>query len=141
MMLLYGVIRSMSAILRRYVEWMQARAQRSYELAETAFHELESNCKADEVALGRPWDYAAQLKLLKAYERREAAKQRWVRASERRNRSRSAEARVRRFSEMRLPYTFGMIDMACLMRALDHFGLLPSFEQPMLEALYSMLTF
>ena len=141
MMLLYGVIRSMSAILRRYVEWMQARAERAYERTETAFQSLENSCKADEVTLGRPWDYAGQLKLLKAYEVRELAKQRWVRATERRNRSRSAEAGVRRFSEMRLPYTFGLIDMACLMRTLDHFGILPQFDQPLLEALYSFVTF
>jgi hypothetical protein len=139
MMLLYGVIRGISALLRRYVEWMHKRAQNAYELAETAFGELEASCKAEEVALGRPIDYASQLKLLKAYERREAAKQRWVNAAARSGRSKSAEDRLRSFSQMRLPYTFGLIDMAFLMRVLDHFGVLPQFEQPLIKALFAVL--
>lgn len=139
MMLLYGVIRGISAILRRYVEWMHQRAQRAYELAETTFGELESSCKAEEVAIGRPIDYAAQLKLLKAYERREMAKLHWVEAAARSSRSKAAEDRLRSFSQMRLPYTFGLMDMAFLMRTLDHFGVLPQIEQPLIEALFAIL--
>lgn len=138
-MLLFGLFRGISAILRRYVDWVHSRAQHAYECAETAFRDLEASCKAEEVALGRPLDYAGQLKLLKAYERREAARDKWVRAAERLNHSRSAESRLRSFAEMRLPYTFGLIDMAFLMRAMDHFGILPNFEQPVLDALYAVL--
>ena len=139
MMLLFGLFRGISAILRRYVEWLHKRAQNAYECAETAFRDLEASCKAEEVALGRPLDYADQLKLLKAFERREAARNLWVRAAERMNRSRVAESRLRSFAEMRLPYTFGLIDMAFLMRALDHFGILPHIEQPVIDALYAVL--
>lgn len=137
-MLLFGVIRGISAILRRYVEWMHDRAQRAYECAENAFRDLETSCKADEVALGRPIDYAAQLQLLKAYERREAARDRWVRAATRLNRSKSTESGLRSFAEMRLPYTFGLLDMMFLMRTLDYFGILPNFEQPVIDAMYAL---
>ncbi len=139
MMLLYGVLRGISAVLRRLVEWKHGRAQRAYEVAETAFGDLEASCKAEEVALGRPLDYSAQLKLLKAYERREVAKQYWVTAAGRMNQSKLAEDRLRSFSQMRLPYTFGLLDMAFIMRALDHFGVLPNIEQPVIEAFYAVM--
>lgn len=138
MMLLYGFLRGISAIIRRLAEWKHGRMQKAYELAETAFRSLENDCKADEVALGRPVDYAAQLKLLKAYEKREATKTRWVAAANRLTSHKSVEGRVRKFSEMRMPYTFGLIDMACIMRALDHLGVLPKIEQPVVEALYAL---
>lgn len=138
-MLLFGVLRSISALLRRVVEWKHNRAQHAYEVTETAFRDLEASCKAEEVALGRPLDYAQQLRLLKAYERREAARDRWVAAADRMNRGKSVDGRVRSFSEMRLPYTFGLIDMACIMRVLDHFGIMPRLEQPLLESLYTIL--
>ena len=138
MMLLYGLLRGISALLRRYAEWKHKRARSAYESAETVFRGLETDCKADEIALGRPIDYAAQLKLLKAYERREAAKARWVRAAKRMNRGKAVEGRVRSFSEMRLPYTFGLIDMAFLMRTLEHLGVLPNIEQSVLQTVYSM---
>jgi hypothetical protein len=139
MMLLYGFLRGISAILRRAAEWKHGRTQNAYECAETAFGELESSCKAEEVALGRPLDYALQLRLLKAYERREVAKERWVRAAERMNRRKDADGKVRSLSEMRLPYTFGLIDMAFILRLLDNLGILPQFEQPLLEGLYTVL--
>jgi hypothetical protein len=40
---------------------------------------------------------------------------------------------------MRLPYTFGLIDMAFILRVLDHLGIMPQIEQPLLERLYSVL--
>jgi hypothetical protein len=95
MTLLYGFLRGISAILLRVAEWKHGRTRKAYACAETAFGELESSCKADEVALGRPLDYAQQLRLLKASERREVARECWVRS----------------LSEMRLPYTLGLIDM------------------------------
>lgn len=139
MMLLYGLLRGFSAIVRRLAEWKHGRMQNAYELAESSFRSLENDCKADEVALGRPVDYAAQLKLLKAYENREAAKARWVSAANRLTSHKSVDGTVRKFSAMRMPYTFGLIDMAFIMRALDHLGVLPRIEQPIVEALYALL--
>lgn len=139
MMLLYGILRGISAFIRRLAEWKHARMQKAYETAEVSFRELECSCKADEVALGRPLDYAQQLRLLKAYERREIARDKWVCAAERMASRKTVEGKVRSFSSMRLPYTFGLLDMAFIMRMLDHLGLLPRIEQPLLETLYSML--
>ncbi|MEZ6058945.1 MAG: hypothetical protein R3C19_01135 [Planctomycetaceae bacterium] len=140
MMLLYGLMSGVSAMLRRLAEWKHARAQSAYEHAADAFGELETSCKAQEVALGRPVDYAAQLRLLKAYELRESQKQRWLKAAARVNRNKQVDGKLRSFREVRLPYTFGLIDMACVLRVLDHFGVMPQIEQPVLEALYAMLS-
>ena len=139
MMLLYGILRGISAFIRRIAEWKHVRSQTAYETAEIAFRELEVSCKADEVTLGRPLDYAQQLRLLKSYERREKARDRWVRAAERLNSGQSVDDKVRSFSSMRLPYTFGLLDMALIMRILDHLGLLPRIDQSLIESVYSML--
>lgn len=140
MMLLYGLMSGVSALLRRLAEWKHERARKAYEHAADTFGELETSCKAEEVAIGRPVDYAAQLRLLKAYEVRETLKQRWLNAVAKVNRNQAVEGKLRSFREVRLPYTFGLIDMACVLRVLDHFGVMPQFEQPLLEALYAMLS-
>lgn len=139
MMLFYGLLRGISAMLRRIAEWKHNRAQAAYETAADAFGELELTCKAAEVAVGRPADYSDQLRLLKAYERREQTRARWADAARNVARRKSLEGRIRSFSDMRLPYTFGLIDMAFIMRILDHLGILPRLEQPVLDALYAML--
>ena len=141
MMLLYGLLCSISAFVRRLAEWKHARLRKAYESAETIFRDLENVCKADEVALGRPVDYAGQLRLLKAYEKRELAKTRWVKAAEALNSRKSVDRQVKSFRSMRMPYTFGLIDMAFLMRVLDQLGLLPRIDQPLFESLYSLLSF
>ena len=55
------------------------------------------------------------------------------------NRGKNVDGTVRSFSSMRLPYTFGLIDMAFIMRVLDNLGIMPRFEQPILERLYAIL--
>jgi len=140
MMLLYGLMSGVAALLRRLAEWKHERARKAYEHAADAFGELETSCKAEEVALGRPVDYAAQLRLLKSYELRETLKQRWVNAAAKVTRNQQVDSRLRSFREVRLPYTFGLIDMACVLRLLDHIGVMPQCEQPLLEALYAILS-
>ena len=128
-----------SAFVRRLAEWKHIRLRDAYESAETSFRDLENTCKADEVALGRPVDYASQLQLLKAYEIRERARNRWVKAADALNSRKSVDHKVKSFRSMRMPYTFGLIDMAFLMRVLDHLGILPKIDQPVVEMLYSFL--
>lgn len=141
MMLLYGLLCSISAFTRRLAEWKHARLRKAYESAETSFRDLENVCKADEVTLGRPVDYASQLRLLKAYEKRELAKTRWAKAAGAANSRKSVDRQVKSFRSMRMPYTFGLIDMAFLMRVLDQLGVLPRIDQPLIESLYSILSF
>ena len=140
MMLLYALLRGISALIRRVAQWHHARTQSAYETAERTFRDLEAVCKADEVMLGRPLDYARQLKLLKAYEQRELARDRWVEATRRLNRRKSVEGRVRSFSEMRLPYSFGLLDMAFIMRVLDQLGLWPQADLTLVQRIFEYVT-
>jgi len=139
MMLLYGVLRGISAFIRRLAEWKHDRMQKAYETAEVTFRDLETSCKAHEVALGRPLDSAQHFRLLKAYERREIARDKWVESAENVTSQKNVEGKVRSFSSMRLPYTFGLLDMAFIMKMLDHLGLLPQIDQPLIETVYAML--
>src|SRR5215203_3251932 len=66
---------------RLRARWSAWLAKRVYERAESAFREVERLCKLDEVQLGRPVDYAGQLRLLKAFETRESRKSRWSKAA------------------------------------------------------------
>jgi hypothetical protein len=123
MVLVYGLLRALATALRAVAAARHARAKRRYEQLADSFHELETSCKAHEVSVGRPADYASQLRLLQLFERTERARQRWVaRVAALQKRVRYERA-VRRFSGRKLPYTFGVIDMALLMKLAEVFGL------------------
>ena len=82
MAILYGTMISIARLWRWMAQLRYARLQRIYALLEDAFRVVESESKMDEVAMGRPADYAAQLKLLKSFEAKEAARLRWVRVAQ-----------------------------------------------------------
>lgn len=121
MAFLYGLIRTLAALLRRAATVKHLRAQRTYEQFQGAFDELERECKAHEVRLGRPVDYAAQLRLLKAFEVKEKARLKWVTAAHKMNARQAWENRIRAFHGKKLPYTFGVIDMAAVFHVVDYF--------------------
>jgi len=123
MAFLYGLIRTLAALLRRSATLTHQRAKRGYEQLQTSFDELEHECKAHEVRFGRPVDYGAQLRLLKAYDVKEKARLKWVKAAHRMNARQTWENRIRAFSGKKLPYTFGLIDMAAVIQALDYLRL------------------
>lgn len=122
MMLLYGLVRCVTVALRKLAQRRHDRAKSVYEQLQSAFNETEAMCKAEEVDLGRPLDYTGQLRLLKSFERADAARAKWLRAAHRLERRRSLEARVDGFRSARLPYSFGLIDMAFALRLFDYFG-------------------
>lgn len=122
MAILYGLLRALAWVMRLVASAGHARAKSRYERLERVFQEKENECKAHEVDVGRPADYASQLRLLKAYEAKEAARTRWVRAA------RKLEARQQRaewlanLSGRKLPYAIGLVDMALVVFALEYFG-------------------
>lgn len=120
MAFLYGFIRTLAALMRRAATLHHRRAQRWYEQLQASFDELERDCKTHEVRMGRPVEYGSQLRLLKAYEAKEKARLRWVKAAHKMNSRQRWEDRIRAFSGKKLPYTFGLVDMAAVMQALDH---------------------
>ena len=116
MMLIYGVLRGFASMLRMLAHRRHGRIKSVYEASEAQFASIENDCKAEEVAIGRPLDYPRQLRLLKAYEVKEASRQKWVVAAGKLARRRNLEAKIRSFSGLKLPYSFGLVDMALIVR-------------------------
>lgn len=123
MAILYGLLRALVSMTCLVASAGHTRARKRYERLDAAFQERENECKAHEVAVGRPADYAAQLRLLKAFEEKERARKSWVRAA------RVLETRRRRadwlksLSGRKVPYTFGLVDMALVLHMIDRLGL------------------
>ena len=119
MALIYGLMRSLAVAFFKCAAWRHNRAKLQFEKLDADFRDLETESKAEEVRVGRPVDFASQLKMLKKYETREAARQTWIRSSKKMQKRKKLESKVRDFSGRKLPYTFGMIDMALAFRLLE----------------------
>ena len=127
MAFLYGLLRAAAAAMRLVASHSHARAKKRYELKELKFSQVESDCKAHEVRVGSPAGYNAQLRLLKAYENKERARGKWLRAANRLERRKRREQWLKELSGKKLPYTFGLVDMALILHGLDRFANLSVF--------------
>jgi len=121
MAIIYGFIRGVAYALRKLAELRHARVKRIYERHEESFSQLDGDRKLEEAGTGRAADYALQYKLLKSYEAKEKLRQKWVAAVNRLTNRKNAEEVIKRFSGLKLPYTFGLMDMAVVMKLLDEF--------------------
>ena len=119
MALLYGMFCSWIVVLRKLASRKHNRLKKNYESAETAFRRVERDCKNDEVAVGRPAAYSAQLKLMKLYEAVDQSKTRWVAAKRKLAKRERAEAKIKSLKGRKIPYTFGLLDMAFVVKAID----------------------
>ena len=117
--MVYGLMRLLAATMTRWAAWRHGRAKLNLELADAKFEQLELDCKADEVQSGRAASLASQFKMLRAFEDREAMNQRWQKAALRLRRRRRMQNRIAAFSGLKLPYTFGLIDMALVFKGLE----------------------
>ncbi len=122
MAFLYGLLRALATTLRKVAALRHTRAKDRYELAEQTFQNLEADCKAHEVQVGRPTAFGSQLQLLKAYETKEKQRTRWIKSAQKLEaRSRQADW-LKSLSGRKLPYTFGLVDMATVLYVLDRVG-------------------
>ena len=119
MALLYGMFCSSIVVLRKLATRKHNRLKNKYETAETAFRRVERDCKNDEVAVGRPAAYAAQLKLMKLYEKIDQTKTRWIAAKRKLAKRERAEVKIKSLKGRKIPYTFGLLDMAVVVKAVD----------------------
>jgi len=110
MILFYAAACAAVLSWRLQAQWRAWVAKRSYERAETLFRDAERLCKLDEVQMGRPVDYARQLRLLKAFESREIGKGRWSRAATAAARAKRAWAALRGYHGRRVSYLSGAAD-------------------------------
>lgn len=112
MALIYGLVRAIAVALTKMATWQHRRAMKQLENADATFRETETSCKAEEVSVGRPVDYPSQIKLLRQYEKREAAHVRWQKAANRLKKRKRVQHWLAELSGRKVPYTFGLIDMA-----------------------------
>ena len=119
MALVYGLVRAVAVALVKLATWRHRRAKKNLESADKAFKKVESHCKAEEVASGRAADFASQFNLMKQFETREAAHSKWVKAARKLAKRQRAANWLAEFSGKKIPYSFGLIDMALAMKLFE----------------------
>ena len=119
MALIYAMLCSWIVVLRKLASWKHNRLKARYEKTNEAFRTLERECKNDEVAVGRPAAYSAQLKLMKLYEALESAKKRWRISKTKLNKRQKLEEKLKALRGRKIPYSFGLLDMAIVMKVVD----------------------
>ena len=111
MALVYLFLRAIAFALMKKADWKQRRAKSKLEKADKMFREIENACKAEEVRVGRPANFASQFKLMKLFEMRDAADDRWKSAAVRSKRRTRFSNWLAKASGKKLPYAFGVVDM------------------------------
>jgi hypothetical protein len=119
MALIYAMLCSWIVVLRKLASWKHNRLKKRYETANKAFRKVERECKNDEVAVGRPAAYKAQLKLMKMFEALESAKQRWLAGKKKLDKRTKLEGKLKELRGRKVPYSFGLLDMAIVMKVAD----------------------
>lgn len=119
MALLYGMLCSWVVVLRRLAARKHNRLKKQYETADKAFRKVERDCKNDEVAVGRPGAYSAQLKLMKLYEALDQIKTRWTASAQKLKKRQRTEAQIKSLKGRKIPYSFGLLDMAFVIKGID----------------------
>jgi hypothetical protein len=119
MALLYAMLCGWVVVLRKFASRKHDRLKKKYEGADKAFRCVERDCKNDEVAVGRPVAYAAQFKLMKLYEKLEAAKKSWIASKQKLDKRDKMVAKINSLKGRKVPYTFGLLDMAILFKGVD----------------------
>ena len=119
MALIFAMFNSWIVVLRKLASWKHNRLKSKYELVDESFRLLERECKNDEVAVGRPAAYSMQLKLMKLYEALEAAKNRWLASKKKLDKRVSFERKLKKLKGRKVPYSFGLLDMAIVMKVVD----------------------
>jgi len=119
MALIFAMLTGWIVVLRKLASWKHNRLKTRYEATNESFRQLERDCKNDEVAVGRPAAYSAQLKLMKLYEKLESAKQRWLASKKKLDKRVAFAKKLKRIKGRKIPYSFGLLDMAIVMKVVD----------------------
>ena len=119
MALIYAMLTAWIVVLRKLASRKHNRLKSKYERVDESFRSLERECKNDEVTVGRPAAYSAQFKLMKLYESLDAAKQRWLASKKKLDKRAGWAKKLKRLKGRKIPYSFGLLDMAIVMKAVD----------------------
>ena len=120
MALIYGLVCALMIVLHKLAAWRHNRIKSAYELSNTQFNEHESRCKTDEVTFGRPTDYHQQIELLRLFDAKERLRKRWIKSQKKVDSRKRRIDWLKKLSGQKLPYTFGLIDMALMLKLIDH---------------------
>ena len=112
MALFYMMMRAIAYALLKQATWKHRRAKTKLEKADQLFKDIENSCKAEEVTAGRPANFASQFKLMKLFEIRDGANDRWKAAASRLKNRQQFSTRLKKLSGRKMPYAVGLIDMA-----------------------------
>lgn len=112
MALIYALVRIIAVALYQLASWRHGSAKKRLEKADASFRKIESACKTDEVASGRPADFMNQFKLMQEFEKRDKANQRWLKAAKRLNNRNRFATWLAGLTGRKLPYLVGLFDMA-----------------------------
>lgn len=119
MALLYAMLCGWVVVLRKFATRKHNRLKKSYEIAQRSFKRIERECKNDEVAVGRPAEYSSQLRLMKQYEAMDRAKRVWIASKRKLDKRQKLEERLNGLKGRKIPYTFGLLDMAVVLKLID----------------------
>lgn len=111
MALIYALLRVVAFALTKLAARKHHRAKSRLEQADNTFREIETACKAEEVQLGRPANFASQFKLMKLFDVRDRANSRWQKAAIRWIRRKRLSSWLAGANGRKLPYAVGLFDM------------------------------
>ena len=120
MALIYVMLRALAFVLMKKADWKQNRAKNRLERADKAFKEIENACKAEEVRVGRPANFASQFKLMKEFEVRDVADQKWKKAANKYKKRARFNSLLAKSKGRILPYAVGLVDMVLALSLSSH---------------------
>lgn len=121
MVFLYQVLIVFAVVAKWFVSLHCGRRKQLYESEQQVYDNVETDVKLDQVAHNGRLPTEVQLKLMRYYNRKEDARQKWVAAE---NRLKGMTQRVdglRAFQSRKVPYAAGFLDMALVMELVDQY--------------------
>ena len=114
MVLIYGLLRAMTVVFAKLATRRQVKAKAKLATADKQFRDFESDCKAEEVRSGRQAGLASQMKMMKAFEQREAVNAVWKRKALKEARYQKLSRWMGNFAGRKLAYVGGLVDTMVL---------------------------
>lgn len=119
MVLLYQVLIVFALLAKWIVGLHCGRRKQVYESEQQTYDNVEADVKLDQVAYNGRLPTEVQLKLMRFYNRKEDARQKWIAAENRLKGMTNRVEGLRAFQSKKVPYAAGFVDMALVMELID----------------------
>ena len=110
MVLIYGLLCAIAVVFAKLASRQQVKAKAKLATVDKRFKDCESDCKAEEVRSGRQAGLALQMKMMKAFEQREAANTVWKRKALKEARYQKLSRWLTNLAGRKVAYAGGLID-------------------------------